>query len=79
MRTRKPDRWERMLAKWVHPQGLRPQDMILVRDALRLLRAEHRAMVRLVRPRRVTAAVNVDNAYNAACRDILAKLKARAR
>jgi len=45
------DRWERMVQKkWVHAGAQRGNARVVeVKDVLKLLRARHRAMVRLVR------------------------------
>jgi hypothetical protein len=49
---KKPDRWERTLAKGFPRAEVRPQDLILTTDALKLLRQEHAWVRRMVQKTR---------------------------
>lgn len=48
MKKPKPDRFERMVARGYTGNTVRPQDLILAVDVIKLLRRQHRAMVRMV-------------------------------
>ena len=71
----KPDRWERMVARATAQYDL------INSDVVKLLRRQHRAVIRLVQESKCP----IDNpdsyrrGYNLALEDILAKLKERAR
>jgi hypothetical protein len=48
-------------------------------EVAQLLRDEHRWVAEMVEGEKILKPVSIDNVYNAACNDILAKLKARAK
>ena len=87
MRRTKPDRWERLTAKYSYidvGHGDQPDDYAVDASMVaKLLRREHRAVVRMV-----TRFLNTElkgqsqdcpRCYLQACNDILDRLKARAR
>lgn len=81
---RKPDRFERMVAKGFPYKQIRPQDLIAARHAVGLLRRQHAAYRRMVKKVRNDMADTLDGSvgplddswtgYRQACDDLLAAL-----
>jgi len=86
--TKRPDRWEREVARGFSSKVVRPQDLILAHDAIKLLRKQHRWVEKLMQKRKreweqplkwklLDETEALRRARAAECDDILAKLKAR--
>ena len=78
MSTRKPDRFDRLCAERVLESA--DHHFLSAAEAAVLMREEHREVLALVEDEKVSGETGTegDLAYNQACDDILAKLKARA-